>query len=146
MDQLSLKRCERKRRSQTSQTQREFLDFIVSGTSIYSELVSRNYDYISCLGWVGDSYDTQARRRLLIKDPGEMTYGRVGLYICPECVDPYCGAITVKITDDANSIIWSDFAYDNFMKDDPDFFIFEQLDGLGPFKFDRKEYIKLFSC
>ena len=145
MDILKLISAERKRASPANQRAISFMDFEVSGVSLYSELVSRGYDYVSCLGWVGAEYELEARDRLLLKTPGEMSKGRVGLYICPECVDPYCGAITAKIHEEDDEIIWSELAYDNFMYEDPEFFRFIVLDGLGPFRFDKSKYFALFS-
>lgn len=82
-----------------------FYDFVVSGKSLYSELCRLGFDYISCLGWLDGFYDDEARARLLLKEKGDLPNGRVALYICPECADLGCGAITLTLSQDGDEII-----------------------------------------
>ena len=145
MHSLKLIDAERKLTAPVNQRAISFKDFEVSGVSLYSELVSRGFDYVSCLGWVGADYELEARARLMLKSPGEMSKGRVGIYVCSECVDPYCGAITAEIYQEDGKVIWSELAYDNFMEDDPEFFVFKLIEGLGPYIFDKSEYLSVFS-
>jgi len=140
MDTLKFKRIDRIRVS--NQTPRSFLDFEVSGLSIYSELVTRKFDYVSCLGWADIIYEKKARSRLLLKEPAEMPKDRVGLYICPECIDPMCGAITISISEDDEKIVWSELAYDNGWSLEPEMYVYQALEGLGPYYFDKAEYVK----
>lgn len=140
MDTLSFNRTDRN--IGEFQTARSFLDFQISGVSLYSELVSRNFDYISCLGWVGDRYEKEARSRLLGNSPGDMPKGRVAVYVCPECVDPFCGAITTLIQETDTQTIWNELAYDNGMDMDQEIYIHRTL-GLGPYRFNKTDYEKI---
>jgi len=126
-----------------SATPRRFLDFEVNGVSLYTKLAALKLDFISCLGWVGDEFDARSRSTLLIETEGEMRHGRVALYVCPECVDPLCGSITVAITQSPETIEWSSFAYDSGWVGEPDMDVFEEVDGLGPYTFKKSDYRRL---
>jgi hypothetical protein len=95
-------------------TPRQFLDFVVDGRSLF-DVVRERYDFIGCLGWLDAEYDDEAAAALLLDKAGEFE-GRVGLYICPECADANCGAVTAVIEHDGDGIIWRDLAatYPNF--------------------------------
>jgi len=123
------------------QTRVIFRDFIISGKSIYAELTKQNFDYVSCLGWVSSAYEQESRQRLVLERVGEMPQGKVGLYVCPECVDPLCGAITVSIKENDDGIIWSNLFYDNGWEGDEELYIHKQLD-IGPFHFNKLEYLE----
>ncbi len=125
--------------------ERRFLDFTVNGASLYAKLVQLKYDFISCLGWVGDDFDEDMRAQLLLRKPGTTRQGRVGLYVCPECVDPLCGTITVKVTETANTVEWSTLAYDSGWIDEPGLDVFRELADLGPFSFDKPSYLQVIN-
>jgi hypothetical protein len=80
----------RDRRVDASQTPRRFLHFIVDGQSLYER---HQADFISCLGWFVPAEDLHAAARLL-RDEQPDVGDRVSSYVCPECGDLYCGAIT----------------------------------------------------
>jgi hypothetical protein len=88
------------------QTPRRFLDFIVDGQSLYERHGS---DFISPLGWLPEDHDERAAQRLLRKEAPDIE-GRVAIYICPECGDLDCGALTTLITRDSGDIVWRDVA------------------------------------
>jgi hypothetical protein len=98
-----------------SQIKRAFLDFIVDGVSLYEEL-GRRSDLISTV-WIDPPMTREeqqrAIRRLLTLEPGDLPNGRVSLYVCPECGDLGCGAISVQIDVTGDKITWSDFGYEN---------------------------------
>jgi hypothetical protein len=85
-----------------TQTPRRFLDFIVDGASLYERHGS---DLIGCLGWFDAVEDDRAAARLLRDEPPEVD-GRVAVYVCPECADLDCGAITVAIERQGPAIVW----------------------------------------
>jgi hypothetical protein len=62
---------------------------------------------------------------------------RVPLYVCAECGDLGCGAVTVIIDWTETNVVWRDFGYQNdyepFTEDDV-------FTGVGPFEFDRARY------
>ena len=115
--------------------QQTFLDFVVSGRSLYAELCRRGNDYISCLGWLADPHDEEARARLLLERRGDLPSGRVSLYICPECGDLGCGAVSVALEPDGEDIIWKEFGHENDY--DESFILIERL---GPFRFRLADY------
>ena len=84
---------------------RKFFDFIIGGVSLYDTL-GHSRDLISAL-WhppVVPSEGDRAIRRLLLADRGDASDNRVSLFICPECGDLGCGAITVRIERDDTGI------------------------------------------
>ena len=92
------------------QTPRRFLDYIVDGASLYERHCD---DDISPLGWLSSDYDAAAAQRLLghaAPDLGE----RTAIYVCPECADLLCGAISVVIKPDGDEVGWLDIAYSIF--------------------------------
>lgn len=65
---------------------------------------------------------------------------RAVLFGCPECSDLACGAITVLVSRDEDSVKWSDFAHENgFEPETP-------MTGIGPVAFDWAAYLAAFSC
>jgi hypothetical protein len=91
----------------TRKTARDFLDFVVGGQSLYDTLVlAKGYDLISGL-WLGPQFSKpskEAASRLLLLRPADFPGERRSLFICPECGDIGCGAISVLIHRDADSI------------------------------------------
>jgi hypothetical protein len=58
------------------------------------------------------------------------------LFVCPECGDLGCGAITVAISAHGDTITWSDFRYEN----NYDATITTRYADVGPFRFDAAAY------
>lgn len=78
--------------------------------------------------------------RLLGAEPEPSLGGRIALYVCAECGDLGCGAVTalVEVTDE--TAVWRDFGYQN------DYEPFDQdsvFSGVGPFTFDRTSYTRV---
>jgi hypothetical protein len=119
-------------------TERRFLDFLVDGVALSSRF---NADFISPFRW-GDIDEQRASiDRLLRKAPPDLASGRTSLYVCPECGDLGCGAVTVLVEGGAGVIVWKDFGiqnnYENVVHADG-------FEGIGPFTFDGLEYHRLF--
>jgi hypothetical protein len=93
---------------------RRFLDFLVEGQPL-SERYGQ--DLISCLVWFVPDEDQRAAHRLLGEQPADVD-GRVAIYVCPECGDTLCGALTARISHSERVVIWSDFAMSWFDHDD----------------------------
>lgn len=93
------------------QSEREFLDFIVNDRSLWQLCQQAGLDNISCL-WIPHLYQADVLR-LLLEAPADFSDGRIALYVCAECGDIHCGAVSVRITQHNNLITWSDFAYQN---------------------------------
>ena len=136
MEKMSELRLEWKRRvGGGGRTQRDFLDFIVDGQPL-SELVG---DQVSCLGWFVPEENTKAARRLLLKEPADLPNNRRTLYVCPECGDIGCGAVSLVIERAGDKIIWRDFGYENGYDG---VIRAEGFEGIGPFTFDRAVYAR----
>lgn len=69
---------------------------------------------------------------------GKMPTERILLYVCSDCGDISCGALSAKIDFTDEKVIWSDFAYENAIE------IVERYPEIGPFEFSRKEYTATF--
>lgn len=119
-------------------TERRFLDFVIDGVALSSLL---DADFIPPFGW-SDANDQEASiARLLRKSPPDLAHGRTTLYICPECGDLGCGAITLLIERGPGVIIWKDFGVQNSYSEDVHS---EGLENIGPFTFDGRQYHELF--
>ena len=59
------------------------------------------------------------------------------IYVCPECGDLGCGAITANIEFINNEVIWKNFGYEDDIGE-PNLTDYQ---GIGPFVFDKKEYL-----
>ena len=114
-------------------TQRDFLDFVVDGQPL-SELVG---DQVACLGWFVPEENARAVRRLLLEEPADLPNNRRTLYVCPECGDIGCGAVSVVVEKLGNRIIWRDFGFENSYENVIDRTGFGRF---GPFTFDNRSY------
>lgn len=134
MEEVSELRLEWKRREGGGgRTQRDFLDFIVDGRPL-SESVG---DQVSCLGWFVPEENARAARRLLLEEPADLPNNRRTLYVCPECGDLGCGAVSLVVERAGDKIIWRDFGYEN---DYEGIVHAEEFEEVGPFTFDRAAY------
>lgn len=66
-----------------------------------------------------------------------MPFGRTPLYICAECGDVGCGAVTAEIEVLEEQVVWRRFGYENSYEDFGADAVFE---GVGPFVFTRSNY------
>lgn len=58
------------------------------------------------------------------------------MYVCAECGDLGCGAVTAAVDVGDDKVIWRDFGYQNNYEPFDQDAIFT---GVGPFVFDRDE-------
>jgi len=119
-------------------TERRFFDFVVDGVSIH-EAMAHERDFASVL-WINPPVPAEfdkALRRLLLLDPGDLPDGRVSLYICPECGDLGCGAITVDIKLRGGAIVWSKFGYQN---DYEETLFTDSFQQFGTYQFELNRY------
>jgi hypothetical protein len=117
----------------SAQTPRRFLDFVVDGEPLYEKMG----EVISPLGWLSIEGTKKAVDRLLRKVLADFPNGRNSIYVCPECADLGCGAVSAIIERVDDNIIWRDFGYQNNYDDTVHF---EDLEGVGPFTFNATEY------
>ena len=120
--------------SGSSVTARDSLDFVVDGEALSSRVSG---DYASCLGWGTADWEASVVEKLLARAEPVAPPNRVALYICPECGDLGCGAVTAAIERDGPTIIWHTFGYENDYDEAPRY---DWHQHLGPFRFDAIEY------
>jgi len=123
----------------SNQTYREYYDFIIDGTSLKSLLNISDVDLISPFGWGSKELENESIAEFRLKKISELNSGRIMIYICPECGDISCGAITVRIIKDDNKIIWTDFASENGVTEYQDGFKL-----IKDFEFNKDEYYQVF--
>src|SRR5215213_5534877 len=90
--------------------ERSFLDFVIDGVTLSSRM---NADFVSPFGWLDPQEKEASIERLLRKSPPDMPHDRTTLYVCPECGDVGCGAVTVVVEAGVGVIIWKDFGIEN---------------------------------
>jgi hypothetical protein len=116
-------------------TERRYLDFLVDGVSLYDQL--RVGDQVTPLGcWVPDSERDYIQQLLAAS-------GRVPLYVCAECGDLGCGAITALAERTSDGFVWRDFAFENNY--DASIIDVESYRAVGPFVFNKTEYWRVLS-
>lgn len=130
----SIKLQWKKREGGGGKTERVFLDFMIDGESLWEKF---DTDFISCLGWHPSEHNAKAVTRLLRKKEADFPDERRSLYICPECADLGCGAISVVIERAGDEIIWRDFGFQNNYDGEV---YFDDFTSLERFAFDATEY------
>lgn len=116
---------------------RIYIDFIVSGQSLGQLLGLPNFDLIGTFGWTeNNEYENRHVDEFLGIEKPELETGRTCFYVCAECGDIGCGAITAKIEFTDNDVKWVDFGYENDYSE-PDLTAYKEI---GPFCFDKKQY------
>ncbi len=125
----------------TFQSARTFLDFIVDERSLGDAFKDAGHDLVSVFTaeWT-NSYREDAVRRLLLERDSDFPNGRRSLYVCGECGDLGCGAITIILEIKDDIVIWRDFGYENNYEN---IIHFEKLEQLGPFRFPVESYRKI---
>lgn len=117
-------------------TEQRYLDFVIDGQSLGTLLHCG--DMIGCLGWGRLVYEAEMADVLLLKKPSPLETGRVMLYVCPECGDIGCGAITALVEQTEDYFVWRDFGYENDY--DPELPGLTEYIEVGPFRFGKAEY------
>jgi hypothetical protein len=126
------------RQGHSNKVERLYLDFCPGGECVFQNDVEKR-DLSSVL-WVNPLVVEERNKsilRLLKELPGDLPDNRVSLYICPECGDIGCGAITAKISIENDRVTWEEFGYENNYQNEV---LTEPFVALGPFVFDRGEY------
>jgi hypothetical protein len=113
----------------------EYLDFLVDGRSLWEHLGAA--DVIGCLGWGNPAEEQRAAERLLLRAPSTLSLGRVPLFICAECGDLDCGAVTAQVERTPEGIAWYDFAFED---SGGEITRYPKYQALGPFLFNKAEY------
>jgi len=125
----------------SNKQERHYLDFIISGQTLREILGINNSDLITPFGW-GDNkeYEKDLIQVLTLRKKSDLETGRVMLYVCPECGDIDCGAITAIILDLGDRIVWKDFGYETGYGD-----VTEEYPIIEPIEIDGQSYFQAFS-
>ena len=92
--------------------------FSINGRAL-GELVDLG-DLTCVLGGALDrTYERAYVRQLLGKARSELTSGRVPLYVCAECWDLGCGAVTVRVTELDDCFVWSELGHESPCSESP---------------------------
>jgi len=120
-----------------SKSERHFLDFVINGQSLW-EKVGRPRDLVSVICYEYSREETiKAVNRLLLTEKAVIPADRRSLFICSECGDIGCGAVTAMVVRDGQEIAWKDFGYEN---DYEEKVLLDDYKQVGPYTFDFAEY------
>lgn len=111
-------------------------DFLVDGRSLAELLGATQRDLVGRLD--RDNRDWNAQSVRVLTGDAEPDFGddRVMLFVCPECADLGCGAITAALHLERDTISWSDFRHEN----DYDESMTTRFENVGPFTFSTRSY------
>ncbi|MFI7440791.1 hypothetical protein [Nonomuraea indica] len=122
-----------------------FLDFEIDGDSLLDLVAQRspgNGDMASVLWLSAGSELGLEVDRLQGRAASSLDDGRIPLYVCPECGDLGCGALTAVVAITSDQVVWRDLGWQVDYRDEVDL---EDLDGIGPFVFQRAQYEAAFA-
>ncbi|PYL83114.1 MAG: hypothetical protein DMF21_00425 [Verrucomicrobia bacterium] len=121
----------------TSKSKRHFLDFVVDGESLW-EALGKRHDMVSILCAEYSANETaKALGRLLLDQKADLPNNRRSFFVCSECGDLGCGAITAVIERQAETITWKAFGYENTYENK---ILLDAYGTVGPFTFDATAY------
>jgi hypothetical protein len=126
------------RRGGTTTTERWSWDFVIDGQSLLERLGGG--DVMGALGVWEPEIEAAIGLRLLGQAAPDLPPDRVALYVCPECGDLSCGAITASVRREDDRVIWRDFAWERDWEAPAP--ITRAL-AAGPCVFDRGAYGRL---
>ena len=86
-----------------------YLDFTVDGAPLLPQLANRaagGLDFVSVIQQAWPIETVAAIHRLLGTHEGDLPDGRISLYVCPECGDLGCGAVTANLHVGSETVTW----------------------------------------
>lgn len=86
-----------------------YLDFTVDGAPLFPQLASRAAGGLDFVGVIQEAWPIEtvaAIQRLVGADEGDLPDGRLSLYVCPECGDLGCGAVTATLSVTLETVTW----------------------------------------
>ncbi|RTQ50064.1 hypothetical protein EJV47_10510 [Hymenobacter gummosus] len=119
-----------------------YFDFIVSGNSL-SQLLQLEKAHKTSILYPhrSDKVLEHVIKLFLGVEKSLLNQERTCFYVCAECGNLACGAITATIEIHDTTVIWKDFGW-NFGDDEPDV---PDDEPVGPFVFDRVGYSQAFT-
>lgn len=117
-----------------------YLDYTVEGVRLLEHLSVSEPPFLDYVGVIQAAWPIEtvaAIERLLADTPGDLPDGRVSLYVCPECGDLGCGAVTATIAFEPETVTWRAIGVQTDSEDE----VFP-LDGVNDAEvtFDRGTY------
>jgi hypothetical protein len=130
-----------------TRAERHSVDFVVDGVSLFAATRAGALDLCGCFSpdyatWPNELVRDENERMAKIftfESPPEIERDRVALFICPQCGDLACGAITFRLSRADDTVRWSDFAFENgYDEEQTDF---DSYSAIGPFEFAVEDYM-----
>ncbi|CAB1083838.1 hypothetical protein D1AOALGA4SA_11372 [Olavius algarvensis Delta 1 endosymbiont] len=87
--------------------------FLVNGQSLYEMLGVARLDLVSIFSPENQEWNQESAEVFLKTKESDLDNGRIILYVCFECGDIGCGAVTLKIVKTETEYTWSEFGYEN---------------------------------
>lgn len=113
-------------------------DFLINGESLLSLFASSGFlghtDFMGCFVSGFPESNRQNADLLLLRQKPALESGRIILYMCPECGDLGCGALTAFVDQNLDTYTWHGFAYENGYESP------RECQDLGPFLFEKAQY------
>lgn len=126
-----------------SKTARTTYDFVVGGRSLFEAVGGAEQDLCGVLDCERHDRNRSAVACLSLEAPPPAPGGRQLIFVCPECGDLSCGAITCEVAVVGDEIVWRRFGfendYDETMSD------FASYAALGPFRFSSLQYRQILA-
>jgi hypothetical protein len=118
-------------------SERNFLDFVVDGQSLW-QTVGKHQDMVSvlCREFVLEQA-VRSVNRLILREEANLPNDRCSFFICSECGDLGCGAITAVVTCERNFITWRVVGYQNNYVENV---LLDDYRAVGAFIFDVVQY------
>ena len=111
-------------------------DFLVDGRSLADALGASERDLVGRLDRDDRDWNAGSVRVLTGDAAPDLGDDRVMLFVCPECADLGCGAITAALRSEGDTMTWSDFKHENSY--DPS--MTTSFPEVGPFAFAVQPY------
>jgi hypothetical protein len=148
LEQLTLRKlfrahAERVGQAGGSQAARTTFDFVIDGRSLFDAVDGENLDLCGVLDCERPDWNAPEVARLLLEATPPVPGGRQMIFVCPECGDLGCGAITCEVVRDGDAVVWRRFSFENDY--DEKMSDFESYASLGPFRFEWVQYRELLA-
>jgi hypothetical protein len=122
-------------------SERWSVDFLVGGRSLYDLLGGQKRDLSGAFLTKRDKIFRRTKENAATRASfSELGAGgiRLSLYVCPECGDLGCGALTCEAIRVGDKIVWRNFGFETGIAEHPaDFASYTEV---GPFEFDGHQY------
>lgn len=117
-------------------SERHFLDFLIDGQSLWEKLGKPEMVSVLCREYATEE-TVRAINRLLLAEGADFPNERRSLFICAECAELGCGAITAIVWKEGETVTWEDFGYENTYEENVRR---DEYAAVGPFTFNAVSY------